>query len=140
VAAAAGTGHPGEPWQVPKFYWTVMARTAVETGMRELADLDLPAEWIRVSADDFAAVVGAVDDAEVDAVVEAPESRAAKIAALRAHATQVTVEPDGRACTLSNNVALPIPADEYYVLVEGTAGPRDGRGWETDLLAGVNLG
>lgn len=140
VAAAAGTGHRGEPWQVPKFYWTVMARTAVETGMRELADLDLPAEWIRVSADDFAAVVGAIDDADVDAVVEAPESRAAKVAALRAHATQVTVEPGGRACTLSNNVALPISSDEYYVLVEGTAGARDGRGWETDLLAGVNLG
>lgn len=140
VAAAAGTEHPGEPWQVPKFYWTVMARTAVETGMRELADLDLPAEWIRVSADDFAAVVGAIDDADVDAVVEAPGSGAAKVAALRAHATQVTVEPGGRACTLSNNVALPIPANEYYVLVEGTAGPRDDRGWETDLLAGVNLG
>lgn len=140
VAAAAGTGHPGEPWQVPKFYWTVMARTAVDVGMRELADLELPASWIRVSADDFAAVVGAVDDADVDAVVEAPESRAAKVAALRAHATQVTVEPGGRACTLSNNVALPIPASEHYVLVEGTAGARDGRGWETDLLAGVNLG
>ena len=140
VAAAAGTGHPGEPWQVPKFYWTVMARTAVERGMGELADLDLPDEWIRVSADDFVAVVGAVDDAAVDAVVEAPGHRAAKVAALRAHATQVTVEPGGRACTLSNHVALPIPADEHYVLVEGTAGPRDGRGWETDLLAGVNLG
>jgi N-acetyl-1-D-myo-inositol-2-amino-2-deoxy-alpha-D-glucopyranoside deacetylase len=140
VAAAAGAEHPGEPWQVPKFYWTVMARTAVELGMRELADLDLPAEWIRVSADDFVAVVGAIDDADVDAVVEASESRDAKVAALRAHATQVTVEPGGRACTLSNNVALPIPADEYYVLVEGAAGPRDERGWETDLLAGVNLG
>jgi N-acetyl-1-D-myo-inositol-2-amino-2-deoxy-alpha-D-glucopyranoside deacetylase len=140
VAAAAETGFPGEPWQVPKFYWTVMARTAVDVGMRELADLDLPADWIRVPADDFAAVVGAVEDADVDAVVEASESRAAKVAALRAHATQVTVEPGGRACTLSNNVALPIPADEHYVLVEGTAGPRDGRGWETDLLAGVNLG
>ena len=140
VAAAAGPDHPGEPWQVPKFYWTVMARTAVELGMRELADLDLPAEWIRVSADDFVAVVGAIDDADVDAVVEAPESRAAKVDALRAHATQGPVEPGGRACTLSNNVALPIPASEHYVLVEGTAGARDGRGWETDLLAGVNLG
>ncbi|GAB7068883.1 N-acetyl-1-D-myo-inositol-2-amino-2-deoxy-alpha-D -glucopyranoside deacetylase [Mycolicibacterium hodleri] len=140
VAAAAGTGHPGEPWRVPKFYWTVMARTAVEAGMRDLADVDLPADWIKVSADDFVAVVGALDDADVDAVVEAPESRAAKVAALRAHATQVTVEPGGRAGALSNNVALPISADEHYVLVEGTAGPRDGRGWETDLLAGVNLG
>jgi len=139
VAAAAGTEHPGEPWQVPKFYWTVMARTAVELGTRELADLDLPAEWIRVPADDMIAVLGALEDADVDAVVEASESRDAKVAALRAHATQVTVEPGGRACTLSNNVALPIPADEYYVLVEGAAGQRDERGWETDLLAGVNL-
>jgi N-acetyl-1-D-myo-inositol-2-amino-2-deoxy-alpha-D-glucopyranoside deacetylase len=140
VAAAGATGHPGEPWQVPKFYWTVMARTAVDVGMRELADLDLPADWIRVSADDFAAVVGAYADADVDAVVDAPQSRAAKVAALRAHATQVTVEPDGRACALSNDVALPVSATEHFVLVEGTAGPRDGRGWETDLLAGVNLG
>jgi len=114
VAAAAGTEHPGEPWQVPKLYWTVMARTAVELGTRELADLDLPAEWIRVPADDMIAVLGALEDADVDAVVEASESRDAKVAALRAHATQVTVE--------------------------GAAGQRDERGWETDLLAGVNLG
>jgi N-acetyl-1-D-myo-inositol-2-amino-2-deoxy-alpha-D-glucopyranoside deacetylase len=52
----------------------------------------------------------------------------------------VTVEPGGRACALSNDVALPISASEHYVLVGGTAGPRDGRGWETDLLAGVKLG
>jgi len=140
VAAAAGADHPGEPWQVPKFYWTVMARTAVERGMGDLAGVELPGDWLRVPADDFAAVVGALDDADVDAVVEAPRSREAKVAALRAHATQVTVEPGGRACALSNLVALPISADEYYVLVGGTAGPRDDRGWETDLLAGVNLG
>ncbi len=27
-----------------------------------------------------------------------------------------------------------------YVLAEGTAGERDSRGWETDLLAGLSLG
>ena len=26
VAASAGTDDPGEPWRVPKFYWTVMAQ------------------------------------------------------------------------------------------------------------------
>ncbi|KAA0095316.1 N-acetyl-1-D-myo-inositol-2-amino-2-deoxy-alpha-D-glucopyranoside deacetylase [Mycolicibacterium sp. P1-18] len=135
VAAAAGTGYPGEPWRVPKFYWTVMARAAVERGMRELAEVELPPTWTRVSVDDMGF---AFDDAEIDAVVEAPESREAKVAALRAHATQVTVEPGGRACALSNDLALPISAVEHYVLVEGTAGPRDDRGWETDLLAGVN--
>ena len=49
------------------------------------------------------------------------------------------VGPTGRACALSNNMALPIIADEHYVLVAGAAGERDGRGWETDLLAGLGL-
>jgi N-acetyl-1-D-myo-inositol-2-amino-2-deoxy-alpha-D-glucopyranoside deacetylase len=41
---------------------------------------------------------------------------------------------------LSNLVALPISGTEHYVLVSGEAGERDDRGWETDLLAGLNLG
>ena len=64
----------------------------------------------------------------------------AKVAALRAHATQVTVAPNGRFCALSNNIALPILTDEHYILVSGTPGERDHRGWETDLLAGLDLG
>ena len=64
----------------------------------------------------------------------------AKVAALRAHATQVTVAPNGRSCALSNNIALPILADEHYILVSGEPGERDHRGWETDLLAGLDLG
>jgi N-acetyl-1-D-myo-inositol-2-amino-2-deoxy-alpha-D-glucopyranoside deacetylase len=64
----------------------------------------------------------------------------AKIAALRAHATQVTVAADGQSCALSNNIALPIGAIEHYILASGTPGDRDDRGWETDLLAGLILG
>jgi N-acetyl-1-D-myo-inositol-2-amino-2-deoxy-alpha-D-glucopyranoside deacetylase len=106
-------------------------------GIRELSEMDLPADWILIPADEFP--FGFADD-QIDAVVDAPESRAAKAAALRAHATQVTVESAGRACALSNLVALPIVATEHYVLVGGAAGDRDDRGWETDLLAGLNLG
>jgi N-acetyl-1-D-myo-inositol-2-amino-2-deoxy-alpha-D-glucopyranoside deacetylase len=40
---------------------------------------------------------------------------------------------------LSNNLALPIVAQEHYILAVGAAGDRDERGWETDLLAGVDL-
>ncbi len=137
VAASADPDQPGEPWRVPKFYWTVTARSAVDVSTRELAAMDLPADWTLASADEFRF---AYADTDVDAVVHAPESRDAKVAALRAHATQVTVEADGRACALSNDVALPIPASEHFVLAKGAAGERDGRGWETDLLAGLNLG
>jgi N-acetyl-1-D-myo-inositol-2-amino-2-deoxy-alpha-D-glucopyranoside deacetylase len=54
----------------------------------------------------------------------------AKIAALRAHATQVTVHPPTFA--LSNGVAQPIEDTERYVLVRG---PGDGA--ETDLFGGL---
>jgi N-acetyl-1-D-myo-inositol-2-amino-2-deoxy-alpha-D-glucopyranoside deacetylase len=133
-AAAAASDYPGEPWNVPKVYWTVMSKSAMAEGFDALDNL--PPDWIRVTADEMP--FGYPDDA-IDAVVDAPHQLPAKVAALRAHATQVSVAPDGRSCALSNNVALPIGAVEHYILVSGTPGERDGRGWEADLLAGLNL-
>jgi N-acetyl-1-D-myo-inositol-2-amino-2-deoxy-alpha-D-glucopyranoside deacetylase len=40
---------------------------------------------------------------------------------------------------LSNNLVLPILGQEHYILAAGVAGDRDERGWETDLLAGLDL-
>ena len=50
------------------------------------------------------------------------------------------VGPTRRAFTLSNKLVLPVLAAEHYVLVDGAAGPTDERGWETDLLGGLDLG
>jgi N-acetyl-1-D-myo-inositol-2-amino-2-deoxy-alpha-D-glucopyranoside deacetylase len=135
VAAAAGSDHPGEPWQVSKVYWTVTSRSAVDVSTRQLATVELPSGWLI----DDAEYQFAYADADIDAVVDAPGSRSAKVAALRAHATQVIVEPGDRACALSNLMVLPISAAEHFVLADGVAGERDGRGWETDLFAGLNL-
>lgn len=137
AAVEAAATEADDPWDVPKFYWTVTPRSALADGLRTLADLDLPSTWILVASEDLP--FGYPDD-EVDAVVEAPDSGPAKVAAMRAHATQVTVEPGGRAFALSNDIALPVQATEHFVLVRGVSGERDHRGWETDLLAGVNLG
>lgn len=123
-------------WEVPKFYWTVTSSTALARGLDAMGDV--PDGWIKVSAEDLPQF-GFADDA-IDAALDLTEHSAARVAALRAHATQVTVAPDGRTFALSNNLALPIDSTEYYVLAEGTAGPRDDRGWETDLLAGLTLG
>jgi N-acetyl-1-D-myo-inositol-2-amino-2-deoxy-alpha-D-glucopyranoside deacetylase len=140
AAARVGAGttdYPGRPWTVPKFYWTVMANSAFEEGIKALGPDDLAPGWSFPSAEDFD--FGYSDD-HIDAVVEAgPEAAAAKKAAVAAHATQLTIGPTGKTCALSNNMALPILADEHYVLVIGSAGERDGRGWETDLLAGLGL-
>jgi N-acetyl-1-D-myo-inositol-2-amino-2-deoxy-alpha-D-glucopyranoside deacetylase len=137
VVAAGGSEHPGDPWPVPKFYWTVVARSAMKRGMSALAEVALPPTWRRVPAFEFEF---GYDDDDIDAVVDAPEQHEAKVAALRAHATQVSVEPGGRACALSNDIVLPIGDSEHYVLASGTPGARDERGWETDLLAGLKLG
>jgi N-acetyl-1-D-myo-inositol-2-amino-2-deoxy-alpha-D-glucopyranoside deacetylase len=135
VTAAGDGGHSGgEPWTVPKVYWTVVARSAMGAALEALEDV--PSDWVRVSIDDVP--FGHPDD-EIDAVIEVPDQWPAKVAALRAHATQVTVAPNGQSCALSNNIALPVGAIEHYVLVSGTPGERDERGWETDLLAGLNL-
>ena len=135
VTAAGGTEFPGAPWKVPKVYWTVVSTSAMAEGLDAI--VDVPPEWTRVTID--VVPFGYPDDA-IDAVMDAPDHLPAKVAALRAHATQVTVAPDGRSCALSNNIALPIGGVEHYILAAGTPGARDDRGWETDLLAGLNLG
>jgi N-acetyl-1-D-myo-inositol-2-amino-2-deoxy-alpha-D-glucopyranoside deacetylase len=131
VEAAGGTDYPGEPWAVPKFYWTVMATSTFEAAARVLDERDLLPDWALLSE---VGEQGWADD-RITTVVDATDALAAKVAALRAHATQVTVGPTGRACALSNNMALPIVGLEHYVLVRGGAGEGGGRGWETDLLA-----
>ena len=137
VAAAGTSDYPGEPWTVPKFYWSVVAVSAFMAGWHTLNRHDLLPGWTIPPAEEFGFGYA---DSDINAVVEAgPDAHAAKAAALGAHATQVIVGPTGRACALSNNMALPILAQEHYVLVAGSAGDRDVRGWETDLLAGLGL-
>jgi N-acetyl-1-D-myo-inositol-2-amino-2-deoxy-alpha-D-glucopyranoside deacetylase len=138
VAAAGTDDYPGTPWSVPKFYWTVIARSAFTAGWEALGPDDLRSEWVIPPPDGDFGGLGYSDD-EIGAVIEAPDALSAKTAALAAHATQVIVGPTGRACALSNNLALPIVAQEHYILAAGAAGDRDERGWETDLLAGLNL-
>jgi N-acetyl-1-D-myo-inositol-2-amino-2-deoxy-alpha-D-glucopyranoside deacetylase len=68
--------------------------------------------------------------AEITTVVDVRDRLAAKIAALRCHATQVTVDPPEFA--LSNGVAQPLGEAEYFTLMHGPAG-----GAETDLFGGL---
>jgi N-acetyl-1-D-myo-inositol-2-amino-2-deoxy-alpha-D-glucopyranoside deacetylase len=138
AAAGAGAGdYPGEPWTVPKFYWSVLARSALKAASDGLDRDDLLPEWKVPPLDE---IPFGYPDEDIDAVVEAgPDARAAKAAALAAHATQVVVGPTGRVCALSNYMAMPILQHEHYVLAVGSPGERDERGWETDLLAGLSL-
>jgi N-acetyl-1-D-myo-inositol-2-amino-2-deoxy-alpha-D-glucopyranoside deacetylase len=129
VSAAA------DRWQVPKSYWTVTSATEFRAGIDSLGPDDVLSEWIWLPDD---VSYGFADD-QITAVVDAPEHVAAKVAAISAHATQVELGPTGRAFTLSNKMILPVLSREHYVLVSGRAGELDARGWENDLLAGIDL-
>lgn len=122
-------------WRVSKFYWAVMASRALRAGLDAMGDV--PPEWKRVP--DLVDWGFNYPDEEIDAVIDVGEHFEAKVAALAAHATQVALAPDRRSYALSNEVALPILTEEHYILAAGAAGPRDTRGWETDLLAGLEL-
>ncbi len=67
VAAAAGANYPGDPWQVPKFYWTVVAASAFTAGWRALTADDMRPEWtLPMDTSDFEF---AYTDDQINAVV-----------------------------------------------------------------------
>jgi N-acetyl-1-D-myo-inositol-2-amino-2-deoxy-alpha-D-glucopyranoside deacetylase len=77
-------------------------------------------------------------DELVSAVVNGDDFVDAKMSALKAHETQITV--DGPFFALSNMLGQGVFGKEYYQLVRGeAAGPFDENGRETDLFAGVNV-
>jgi N-acetyl-1-D-myo-inositol-2-amino-2-deoxy-alpha-D-glucopyranoside deacetylase len=77
-----------------------------------------------------------VPDEEVTTQIDASAYLEAKIAAMRAHASQIAV--DSPFFALSNNVGQRAFGVEYYTLVAGLRGPGAGpHGWETDLFAAI---
>ncbi|ABS02622.1 N-acetyl-1-D-myo-inositol-2-amino-2-deoxy-alpha-D-glucopyranoside deacetylase [Kineococcus radiotolerans] len=140
LVLAAGDGSRGAggavPWQVAKVYEIVQPERPVREALRRLAETG--AEGAGDPEGPLPSVV--VPDGEVTTVVDGTGQVPAKIAALRAHATQVTLDLDAAvpAMRLSNGVPQPVWPQEHYRLVHGVAGgPYDAEGRETDLFAGI---
>jgi N-acetyl-1-D-myo-inositol-2-amino-2-deoxy-alpha-D-glucopyranoside deacetylase len=124
----------GEPWDVAKIYWGAMSESRMRDGLRRLR-----------AAGDTTSFEGMDPEAPLppfvtpdhllDAVVDGNEFAEAKIRAMKAHATQITV--DGPFFALSNNVGNEVWGLEFFRLVKGTKGPVDEDGLETDLFAGL---
>jgi N-acetyl-1-D-myo-inositol-2-amino-2-deoxy-alpha-D-glucopyranoside deacetylase len=132
VAMRASEIASQQGWQISKIYWNTMPRSVIQMGidkMKEVGSEFFGAE----SADDLPF---AKPDELVTSVVKAPEYVVQKLAAMKAHATQISV--DGPFFALSNNLGLSVWADEYYTLVRGEASePFDDKGREIDLFAGI---
>ncbi|HEU0087158.1 MAG TPA: N-acetyl-1-D-myo-inositol-2-amino-2-deoxy-alpha-D-glucopyranoside deacetylase [Pseudonocardiaceae bacterium] len=112
----------GAPWQVSKVYWTALARSMIERAVQAgaLASVD---------------EVPSRPDEEITTVLDAREHLAAKVAALRAHRSQV----DMAGGVFATVAMIPEFAVESYVLVRGERGPGSGpHNWEDDLFAGLD--
>jgi N-acetyl-1-D-myo-inositol-2-amino-2-deoxy-alpha-D-glucopyranoside deacetylase len=123
----------GEPWQPSKLYYTTFPKSVLQAGIDALKAAGETDFFGVDSAEDLP--FGVPDD-QVTTQIDASDHLDAKRAAMRAHKTQIAV--DGPFFALSNNVGQKAFGTEYYLLVKGSLGPRDGAGGrEDDLFAGV---
>jgi N-acetyl-1-D-myo-inositol-2-amino-2-deoxy-alpha-D-glucopyranoside deacetylase len=119
-------------WKIEKIYWNTMPRSVIQMGIEKMKE---------VGSDFFGAesvddLPFAKPDELVTSVVHASEFVPQKQAAMKAHATQISV--DGPFFALSDNLGLSVWGDEYYTIVKGEkAAPFDENGRELDLFAGI---
>jgi len=121
-------------WQIQKIYWNTMPKSVLAQGiakMKEIGSDFFGAETV----DDLPF---AKDDSMVTTLIDGSKFVDSKLAAMRAHETQITL--NGPFFALSNNLGLQIWGDEYYTLVKGEKSePFDAQGRETDLASGIIL-
>jgi N-acetyl-1-D-myo-inositol-2-amino-2-deoxy-alpha-D-glucopyranoside deacetylase len=119
--------------QVAKFYATTVPKSVLARGIKLMRESGSgPAGGS--GGTDFSEV--GVPDQDVTTQIDATAYLDAKIAAMRAHASQIAV--DSPFFALSNNVGQRAFGMEYYTLLAGPRGPGSGpHGWETDLFAAI---
>jgi N-acetyl-1-D-myo-inositol-2-amino-2-deoxy-alpha-D-glucopyranoside deacetylase len=123
----------GEPWLVAKVYYNAVPRSVLQAGIDLMKQQGSELFPGLESADD---VPFAVDDALITAEIDGRDHFDAKIAAMRAHRSQISV--DGPFFALADGVGMRAFGIEHYRLVRGDRGQGEGpHGRETDLFAGV---
>ncbi|MFM1757767.1 MAG: hypothetical protein RL193_344 [Actinomycetota bacterium] len=121
-------------WQVQKIYWNIMPKSVVQKGMDAMKEQG--SDFF--GAENIDEVPFVKDDSFVSAVIHAPNQVDKKMAAMKAHATQITL--DGPFFALSNNLGVQVFGDEYYTLVKGVkSAPLSKDNLEIDLFAGIEI-
>jgi len=124
----------GPAWDIAKTYWSAMSESRMREGLRRLRAAGDSTTFEGMDPDgDMGRWV--TPDRLLSAVIEAGDFVEAKMAAMRAHATQITM--DGPFFALSNNLGHQVWGTEFYRLAKGRQGPTNEQGLETDLFAGL---
>ena len=109
-------------WKIQKIYWNIMPKSVVAQGMAAMKEQG--SDFF--GTDNIDELPFVKDDSFVTTVIHAPNQVDKKMAAMKAHATQISL--DGPFFALSNNLGVQVFGDEYYTLVRGEkSGPFNNR-------------
>lgn len=125
---AASRALPGSPWQTGRLYAIAAPRSEVAAEVRRLAETPGPFTAPQAVGD---LGIGTPEEL-VTTRLDARSHWAAKALAMRAHATQISVE--GERFALSNGIAQEISAVEYFTLMRGPSVCPGPDGYSTDLF------
>lgn len=121
-------------WDIPKIYWNVTPRSVIQEGIDKMKEVG--SDFF--GADNAEDLPFCKDDSFVSTLIDGNDYVEAKMAAMRAHATQISV--DGPFFALSNNLGLQVWGHEYYTLVKGEkAAPFDDAMRERDIFSGISI-
>ncbi len=124
----------GEPWEIAKIYWGAMSERRMREGLRKLRESGDTTAFEGMDPDGPLPPF-ITPDHLLDATVDGNDFVEAKMSAMKAHATQITV--DGPFFALSNNIGNEVWGTEFFRLAKGVKGPVNDDGLETDLFAGL---
>jgi N-acetyl-1-D-myo-inositol-2-amino-2-deoxy-alpha-D-glucopyranoside deacetylase len=135
VAMRAAELATAEGFGPQKIYWTAMPISVLEAGITAFGQsTDNPFAGIdRIEDFPFG-----TPDSKIAARIDGTDHHEAKVAAMRAHATQIP--ETSWLYSIAGNFGSEFMGIEYYTLAAGQKGPGTGPyGWESDLFAGVEL-
>ena len=136
VMAADLAGEPtfeprlGEPWQPAKLYYHSIPRSQFREGMQALKDRGIDPGF----GDEEPSFI--VDDEAVTTSIDTVDQLSAKIAAMRAHASQIAVNDVFYAMADGGGRAM--FAQETFRLMRGEIGQTGPDGREDDVFSGVH--
>ncbi|HET9301141.1 MAG TPA: N-acetyl-1-D-myo-inositol-2-amino-2-deoxy-alpha-D-glucopyranoside deacetylase [Propionibacteriaceae bacterium] len=123
----------GEPWTVARVFWCTMSKSRMLAGIQALRDAG-DMETFKGFDPDGPLSSLMSDDADISVEIDGTPWVAQKVAAMQAHATQIT--PDGPFFAGADVLGDARWAHEYYRLAVGVPLPK-GEGWADDLFAGL---
>jgi len=125
----------GEPWTVARVFWCTMSKSRMMAGIHALREAGDNETLQGFDPDGPLASLMSDDDADISVEIDGTPWAAQKVAAMHAHATQIT--PDGPFFAGAELLGDARWAREYYRLATGVPLP-EAEGWADDVFAGLS--